>query len=370
MPETIIGSESDDVLFGREGLLVDTVIWALGGNDRIFAYEGNDTIHGGAGNDTIFTGTSRVLVDAGIGEDTIWLGSGDTLDGGVGIDTVIDYQSDESEIRTVYIDFENGTHYLDIEEFAINYLSNIEVYSLVGNWHVNATGDAANNMFFTGSGNDSLRGGDGGDEIVAGDGNDYLDGGTDADTLSGGDGNDTLVADNVGDLVLGGSGYDTAVVENTNGSATFVNLTYWRDIEELLGSASSDSINASRYSKSLILQANSGNDTVLGTAFDDEILGGAGDDSLEGGPGADTLNGGSGADSASYGGAASGVSVDLDEGSRNSGEAWGDVHVSIENLVGSDFNDALRASGKPNTIFGGGGNDFILARSGDDSMFV
>jgi hypothetical protein len=91
------------------------------------------------------------------------------------------------------------------------------------------------------------------------------------------------------------------------------------------------------------LTGNSGDNRLSGGNGNDALLGAFGDDTLDGGAGADTLNGGSGADTASYASSKAGVQVDLNvTGPQTStGDAAGDVLISIEWLTGSAFDDVL-----------------------------
>ncbi|MCO5106476.1 MAG: VCBS domain-containing protein [Burkholderiaceae bacterium] len=75
-------------------------------------------------------------------------------------------------------------------------------------------GGAGNDKLDGGSGNDTLLGGAGKDDLNGGSGNDILDGGSGSDKVDGGSGNDTLIyrlAENTGakDSYDGGSGIDT-----------------------------------------------------------------------------------------------------------------------------------------------------------------
>jgi Ca2+-binding RTX toxin-like protein len=121
----------------------------------------------------------------------------------------------------------------------------------------------------------------------------------------------------------------------------------------------------------------SGDDTITGSSqadfligFDgnDTINGSDGNDTLRGGAGADTLNGGAGSDFANYQGSSQEVFVDLQTPLVFSGDATGDVLVSIENLYGSSFNDTLSGDAGRNIIGGEGGADLLDGRAGDDAL--
>ena len=51
------------------------------------------------------------------------------------------------------------------------------------------------------------------------------------------------------------------------------------------------------------------------------------------------------------------MTVDLNIGAGGGGDAQGDVLVSIENVIGSNFGDFLTGSAEANVITGGGGAD-------------
>ncbi|MEZ5960999.1 MAG: calcium-binding protein [Hyphomonadaceae bacterium] len=70
---------------------------------------------------------------------------------------------------------------------------------------------------------------------------------------------------------------------------------------------------------------------------------------LEGGLGDDTLIGGDGADTASYAHASGGVTVNLDTGQSGGADGADDL-FSIENVMGSNFNDVLVGSSAINTV--------------------
>ena len=114
-----------------------------------------------------------------------------------------------------------------------------------------------------------------------------------------------------------------------------------------------------------VVLAGAGNDSVTTGAGTDTIIGGDGNDILDGGAGADRLDGGNGVDFASYVDAQSGVSASLLAPAVNTGDAAGDSYVSIEGLMGSNFNDVLTGDTNANTLLGGAGNDVLY---GGDSI--
>lgn len=110
------------------------------------------------------------------------------------------------------------------------------------------------------------------------------------------------------------------------------------------------------------------NDRVTGTAVAEVLAGGILNDTLAGLAGGDTLNGGSGIDTVTYGASISAVNVSLSSGYAAGGHAFGDSFISIENLVGSDFNDTLNGDAGTNHIAGGDGDDTLRGREGADTL--
>ena len=87
-----------------------------------------------------------------------------------------------------------------------------------------------------------------------------------------------------------------------------------------------------------------------------------------GGAGADTLQGGSGIDTASYSRSSAAVQVALGTYKASGGDAEGDTLNGVENLTGSVYDDLLFGSDVANVLTGGGGNDFLSGREGDDTL--
>jgi Ca2+-binding RTX toxin-like protein len=84
----------------------------------------------------------------------------------------------------------------------------------------------------------------------------------------------------------------------------------------------------------------------------------------------DLINGQLGVDTVSYALATSGVSVDLTlAGFQAVGGGLGsDQLISIENLIGSGFNDRLRGNAGANELSGGLGNDLLRGSAGNDLL--
>jgi len=112
--------------------------------------------------------------------------------------------------------------------------------------------------------------------------------------------------------------------------------------------------------------------SAVGTTFNNTLNGGAGDDLLIGGLGSDVLNGGTGTDTVSYlgsdrtGTASVGVTVNLSTGtgSGTGTEAAGDTYTSIENVIGSQFNDTITGNAVDNVLKGNRGADTIVGGTG------
>lgn len=214
-------------------------------------------------------------------------------------------------------------------------------------------GQAGDDQLAGMGGDDLLLGGSGADSLDGGIGHDLLDGGLGADLLSGGAGDDTLEGGEGQDTLLGGLGRDTASFSQNDAGVrahladALVGGDVVTGVENLKGSNFADDL--------------AGDDAANG------LSGGDGDDLLAGGAGDDTLAGGLGRDTASYAGAAAGVSVNLAlAGPQDTLGDGVDRLRSIENLVGSAFDDALTGDGRKNVLIGGSGQDTMAGGGGSD----
>lgn len=117
-----------------------------------------------------------------------------------------------------------------------------------------------------------------------------------------------------------------------------------------------------------IYSAGDGADTLSGMLGDDTLTGGLGDDQISGGAGADAIDGGDGVDTAIYNGSNAGITIDLTAGTGLGGDAQGDTLTSIENVIGSDFDDTITGDANDNQLIGGKGDDMLFGLDGDDVL--
>lgn len=283
------------------------------GADVFSGIEGADVLRGGAGDDVIYAGLGNDLIDGGAGQDRLY---------GQGGADVFVYRAGDSLYATydLIYDFQTGLDRID--------LHGIYAPTLV----LGTVNDGASTFLFADAEGDgvwefALRLEDAritGDDILVYDGQGAVGlmvyGSGSGDALIGGGGNDVVLGYAGNDHLAGGGGQD------------------W-------------------------IQGAEGDDGLAGGEGDDSVWGGDGNDLLDGGMGDDTIWGSAGIDTVSYAVAAGGVEIDLSwHEDQNTRAAGVDTLVSIENVIGSAFNDRLTASNQANVLTGGGGNDrFVFA---------
>jgi Ca2+-binding RTX toxin-like protein len=385
---TLLGTEFEDFTFGTDG---DDRLEGQAGNDYLLGKGGDDYLDGGADND--------FLVEDVEGATSF---GNDIYIGGTGIDRLSYFASTGDltvDLRLQGVAQNTGVTGTDT-------ISGIE-HITATNQNDTLTGTEDANWFWTFAGNDVLSGGGGDDLFTVASGNKIINGGTGSDTvqvfdqssnpvytsagitvslqlqgtaqatgigswtltnvenLVGGGGNDTLTGDNGNNVILGdlgndrltGSGGDDVLVGD--GTMRLVGSNSGPLVfDENPGSAGGDDY----------LDGGTGNDRLVGNGGNDTLLGGAGDDQLMGGEGADILDGGEGRDIASYANASSSVAAYLTWAAGNSGEAAGDTHIAIEDLVGSAFADVLSGNAASNALYGGAGSDYLFGREGQDYL--
>lgn len=249
-------------------------------------------------------------------------------------------------------------------------------------------GGALNDTLMGSAGGDVLSGGAGQDSLDGGSGQDILMDGTGMDTLSGGAGTDIFVLARDGaedtildyqsgidrlDLTAWGRIYAVSALDFTQ-TATGVIITY-QDEVLVIQSSNGQTINPSVFLSSDLfgLWHIGGDGAVAGLRIDgvpgvETLQGGAGDDVLVGSTGADLLDGAAGFDYVDYSEARGSQRIDLLYPELNTQLATGDVHISIEGVIGGYGPDNIRGTFGNNTLRGESNVDYIFGRRGDDVL--
>lgn len=216
--EGVVGSNSDDVIDGD------------GGSNRLVGQRGDDVIRAyGSGG---LTPASGDILSGGPGEDV--------LDGGEGPD-VLDY---ENSRRPVVVDLAEGT----------------------------ASGDGSDTV----AGFEAVIGTDSGDEI-AGDAGDNL--------FAPGEGDDSLDGRGGTDQAAYFNARAPVVVDLSIGTSEGAGSDVLADIEDILGSGGDDSLQGD--AEDNVIDGGSGSDQLAGLDGDDTLVGSAGGDAADGGDGRD-----------------------------------------------------------------------------------
>jgi serralysin len=304
------------------GLVINRIENATGGN-------GDDDLIGNVVANILNGGLGKDQMKGGRGDDTYYVDNiGDTV-----IEVIDEGASDlvySSLVSYVLTDnVENLTLINEGGQGIGNELSNIIIGNNLGN---SLLGRAGDDFLYAQEGDDSLSGGIGAD---------FLDGGSGIDTAS-------------YTLSFAGVVVDLSTNQASGGEADGDRFV---SIENLLGSYHFDSLTGDNQSN--LISGLDGNDTLNGLGGDDRLVGGSG---------FDLLNGGEGADTASYNNALASIIANLSNSQANTGDALGDVFISIENLEGSRYDDFLFGNSDNNHLWGGSGSDYLDGLGGYDIL--
>lgn len=384
--DMITGSASADTIFGGDD---NDILFGGGGNDIIDGEFSNDKLNGGAGDDALFG-------DWGNDEFqyTGTTGGFDSIDGGIGTDTVIALANNTT--------------------IGIASVQSIEAISAGGFTGVLIAGSANADVLNFGSvvltSITKIDGGAGNDTIVGSAAADTILGSGGDDTLSGSGGNDTFQFTGTTsgfDAIDGGLGTDTI---SALANSTVIGLSSIAGIEaisagtftgvSISGSANNDTLNFSGMTLTAIakIDGGAGNDAITGTVAADTILGAGGDDILSGGDGNDTfqytgtangfdaVTGGLGTDTitalanstviglssiagveAISAGTFTGVSI-AGSGNNDTLDLSATTLTAITKIDGGAGNDTIIGSAAADTILGSVGDDTLNGGGGNDTL--
>ncbi|QNN64476.1 hypothetical protein H9L12_09110 [Sphingomonas rhizophila] len=381
--ENLIGSSFSDGLGGDAG---SNVIDGGGGNDFIDGGSGGDTLYGGDGNDTL-QGDYGDNNTTATGDDFIYGGNGrDQLRGGLGADQLfgganndlmrgndgVDYFDGGSDDGFVSNDLGDRVSFYEaratqgaVADLRTGTISNDgygNVETMVGIESLG--GDTAFVDTFHGNDDPNFLTGSRGDFLYGHGGNDFFQMLSAAAVLDGGDGIDVL------NLFVAPNGW---LIPDTNGDG-FAELaaaaTSGWSVDLSKGSTVDGYGNVGTIAGIENVGSTHLDDMLVGDASANVFEGRAGNDILDGGLGNDVLDGGDGKDTASYASASGAVRVTLqnDGTGGSTGAAGTDSLVSIEDVVGSAFNDVITGNSLANALDGSDGDDILRGAGGNDQL--
>ncbi|MCG8317110.1 MAG: type I secretion C-terminal target domain-containing protein [Pseudomonadales bacterium] len=352
------------------------------GDDVLYGYYGSDQFYwgSGAGNDVIYTqyrsGDNNTLTFEGLNLADI------SIDRSVDLDDLIVTNDTTGETLTVRNQFSSAIYQLQTLEFADTTqwsASDLREFYIDQNTTSGADitrGFENSDVFYSSAGDDIIYGYQGSDLYYwgAGAGNDlivnqYRYGNVDTVNFEG---------LNTSDLVFAASasGGDNMLIYNTSSGET---LTLYRqlygsyyDLEQFIfddGTTLNASGLATLATGNLIGSASS--ETINGTATDNHLVGLDGDDIFVASAGIDVIDGGSGSDTLDYSAWGQAVSMNFYTNSldKDGDTVTDDTLYSIDNFIGTDYDDVITGGDTDNIIYGGAGNDSIFARGGNDTLY-
>ena len=157
----------------------------------------------------------------------------------------------------------------------------------------------------------------------------------------GGEGDDKIWLNEGNDKVFGGEGND----EIYTGAGD----------DEISGGEGDD-----------VIYGGDGNDIIDGGSGTNQLSGEEGDDIFIAGSGVDIIDGGNGFDTISYANSSEAININLSNNEISGGDAENDTITSIENVIGSNFDDEIIGNSESNILNGKIGNDILQGGLGSD----
>ncbi len=321
--EHVNGTNHDDTIIGNAA---DNYIEAGNGDDFVNGKQGDDVIEGQDGDNVLVGGPGDDQLDRGI-----------LLDGGPGNDFLKSgTPTYQLAPQGVVVDLPNNV----ITGWGTDTLNNVS--NVIGSPFDDVMqGDHQKNTLVGLEGDDEIRGG--------GNGN-ILDGGPGKDAIWGGPANDEIYGGAQPDVIRGGGGDD--VIDGGNGN------------DRIWGQAGADVIDG--WNGADIIHGGPGSDLLVGWYGHDTLNGDDGPDLLAGEAGNDQLNGGNGVDAVSQLLSPNGVILNLRTGT-STGEGT-DTLTSIQDAIGSNFDDQITGNGLVNVLLGADGDDVIVGKGANDEI--
>lgn len=429
------------VLAGEDG--VDTLVLSGGTSGIAAGGSGDDSLEisggvaglllGQSGNDHLkVSGGSQSILSGGDGDDLVAaIGRDADLYGDDGDDT---YQLMAATSQTlsvssllrirelIYVSSTNlesesrGVDTVDLDSFASRAVLDLSLQGLINDASVglqtvitgqlglillgsieNAIGTAFDDVLIGNGEANRLEGRGGNDELRGLDGDDILAGGTGNDLLLGGGGNDVYIFETAAGVSLG----NDVVIETASAG---IDALDFRGLPIGLGSLNLNLATAQSLAGGLMqltLQSSVGQsqpaeiEDVVGTEFNDALIGNDLDNRFEMLNGNNVVDGRAGSDIYTFFGIASGSTTITDAPSgagrdtldfagfdfpmdldlaMTAPQVLGPLSLtltssaSIENVVGTSFNDRILGNALDNTIFGAGGRDVLDGRAGSDRL--
>ncbi len=313
------GGDGHDWLFGDRG---HDVLMGGGGNDWLFGGRGNDKLYGDGGNDHLIGGRGNDYMEGGAGDDVFYFrGRYDAKDlafGGEGVNKIVNihcsnltfekFEGHHQSIQIVDARWRDidGTNRDNVLDFRGTTLVNFRLIDANGGDDIvygseggeTIQGDRGNDELHGEGGDDEIHGGHGKDYIDGGKGDDVLRGGRGVDEIHGGDGDDTILhnaREDWRDEIHGGDGDDSLVNAGWR-NMKLENFGPDNSIEHIYGEGKD--VDGTHANNRLDFSMTELHDVrrIDANGGDDEVIGSKGRDIIEGDRGHDIIDAGAGSD--------------------------------------------------------------------------
>ena len=341
---TFTGDEGNNTLIGGGD---DDTLRGFGGDDTLQGNDGYDRFYGGAGNDAIDGGNGKdyaIYSDAAAGV-SVNLATGVAMgDASVGTDTLTGIEA------IVGSDFNDTLLGSDAQTSVVNE----QFAGLAGDDLIDGKGGIDRLYYRYDPSGVTVN-------LTSGTAKDGF-GGTDTllniENVQGSDFSDSLTGNGQNNMFWGEGGDD--LVDGQGGEDM---VSYWDDSVAVTVNLTTGTASDGFGGTDTLLSIES----VTGSFYNDQLTGNAEDNLFSAIGGNDLIDGQGGIDTVAFWDDPTGVTVNLATGMASDGFGGTDTLLSIENIIGSVYNDSLTGGVQGNSIRGGSGNDSIDGGSGTDT---